>query len=84
MPLPTDRVQVKTAGWLKARDRALSIGDVHLARAVTADLLRIGYREQPEPLETTVPEPLETAVPARPRRGRPPKPQDEESTDGFT
>lgn len=73
---PADRMRAKIAGLLRARDRALELGDRNLARSVSADLLRLGYRESP--LETTVaPGPVESVAMPR-RRGRPPK----ERTDG--
>jgi hypothetical protein len=71
MGLPSDRVEVKIAGWLAARSRAVALGDLSLARSITADLLRIGYRD-PRSETTVAAGPAETAV-AGSRRGRPPK-----------
>jgi hypothetical protein len=55
---------VKVAGWLRARARALAIGDAGLARSLTADLIRIGYREPS--LETV-------SAPGMPEMTDPPK-----------
>lgn len=75
MPLPTDRIEVKVAGYLRARERAIAIGDGNLVRTINTDLSRVGYRE-PE-LETAEASGMpEAAVPqATPRRkpGRPRK-----------
>ena len=70
MPLPTDRLEVKIAGYLRARERAARIGDVGLLRAIDADLKRIGYV-----VETAqAPAMEEAAVPPVKRRpGRPRK-----------
>jgi hypothetical protein len=77
MPLPTDRHQVKVAGLLSARARAVAIGDLSLARSISADLLRFGHRDE---METAVaPRPAETVV--TPRRGRPPKVHPTEGTE---
>lgn len=75
MPLPTDRISAKTAGYLRARERAVAIGDANLVRTINADLSRIGYRE-PELETAEAPGMPEAAVPPEtPRRkpGRPPK-----------
>jgi hypothetical protein len=66
-----ERWATKTAGLVKARERAMAIGDRNLARSITADLAHMGYREPT--LETTSAAVMPDAVvPPRPRRGRPP------------
>lgn len=77
MPLPADRLEVKTAGYLRARERAAQIGDWHLVRTINADLARIGYVD-PTPETTRAAAMPEAAVPLEPARrkpGRPPKPR---------
>lgn len=79
MPLPTDRMKVKIDGWLKARARAMDIGDYRLARSITADLHRLGWRAPligAVPMETTALEAPERADLPK-RRGRPPKIREE-------
>jgi hypothetical protein len=59
-----------------ARDQARVLGDRSLEAAMTADLERMGVRDEPEPvtgLETVVPELLEFAVPRK--SGRPKLPR---------
>lgn len=57
-----------------ARDQARVAGDIALVNAMTADLERMGIRDEPSAeladMETAVPEPLERAVPRR-KGGRP-------------
>lgn len=70
---PSDRREAKIAGWLRARARAVELGDRNLVRSLDADLHRIGYRPSQAPLETTVAAAMpETAVVPKPR-GRPRK-----------
>jgi hypothetical protein len=70
MPLPTDRLEVKIAGYLRARERAALIGDAGILRAINADLARLGYSD----IETTrAAAPPESAVPERRKPGRPRK-----------
>lgn len=67
-PTVTDR--------LAMREYARGIGDANLERACNADLARFGYRDLPEPLETTLAVlEMERAVPPAPRRGRKPMPR---------
>jgi hypothetical protein len=82
MPLPTDRHAVKIRAWVAARERAVATGDVNLARSITADLERNGYRGDAP--TTAVPPVAESPDPPRPRRGRPPKVRPEQPQVGDT
>ena len=67
-----ERREVKIAGWLESRKRALAMGDRGLARSITADLNRIGYQEPA--LETvSAPGLPEAATPPKARRARAPR-----------
>jgi hypothetical protein len=57
---------------LSMREKAERCGDSGTYRAITADLRRHGFVDEPVALETAVPEPLETAVP---KKGRPKLPR---------
>lgn len=80
MPLPSDRLTVKIAGYLRARAQARRIGDLNLARSITADLQRLGWRDDTVGLPATtqaaaLPETTVGALTSPRRRGRPPKPR---------
>ena len=64
---PKERHQVKVAGYLASRERALAMGDVNLARSITMDLRRLGYVE---PETTSAALPAETVTPPKARRAR--------------
>ena len=64
---PRERHQVKVAGYLSARERALALGDRNLARSITVDLRRLGYQEPEVAVPAAMPE---RATPPRARRAR--------------